>query len=243
MLQIENKYTAEHEWTIDEQEYALNIIVSAKVHAEQIVPLLQRIQAYYEKSEKDIYVQVTEPAFRKENEVLLGKWQQDICQHIFILDVLKAKELPIFNRMHLKENFTIHSIQELTPQEVSSIQRGENVWFPTRFHPLRYETVARNSLILRDNDELVGWCVVVQATNQMLMYDNLFVKENYQSLARSLSLFWYAISMQIDQTQMDYLTFVVDGQNNRMLKVLQNKVHSPMVDYQKVAVYKLIHNF
>ncbi|MET3658400.1 hypothetical protein [Sporosarcina psychrophila] len=239
---MKNQQAIERDLIINEQEHALNIIVSAKVRAEQIVPLLQRIQEYYEKCEKDLYVQITETEFSKGNdEVLLGKWQQDICQHIFILDALKTKESPIFHPMHLKENFTIHSIQELTQHEVSSIQLGENVWFPTRYHPLRYETMAHNSLILRDNNELIGWCIGVHATQQMLMYDNVFVKERYQSLARSLSLFWHAISMQIERTQMQYLTFVVDGQNERMLKVLRNKVRFPMIDYQKVTVYKLSH--
>lgn len=233
----------EPEWIIDEQESELNITISTKVHAEEIAPLLQRIQVYYEKCEKNLYVQVTELEFNSkgdELELLIGNWTQDICQHIFILDALKIKELPIYKRKHLKENFTIHSIQELTPQEVTSIQHGENVWFPTRYHPLRYETMAYNSVILRDNKELIGWCVVVQATEQMLMYDNLFVKESYQSLARSLSLFQHAISIQLARTQIRYFTFVVDGQNKSMLKVLQNKVHSLMVDYQKVTVYKLI---
>lgn len=240
---MEHKQTADAKWIIDEQDSELNITISAKVHAEQIPPILQRIQVYYEKCEKDLYVQVTEPEYSSkgdELELLLGKWQQNICQHIFILDALKTKELPIFMRKHLKEKFTIHSIQELTPQEIASIRHGENVWFPTRHHPLRYDKMASNSVILRDNNKLIGWCIVVQATEQMLMYDNLFVKESYQSFARSLSLFWHSLLIQIDRTQMRYITFVVDGQNKPMLKVLQNKVHSPMVDYQKVTVYKLI---
>ncbi|WP_153732800.1 hypothetical protein [Sporosarcina obsidiansis] len=237
---MKNQQAIEHDWIIDEQELTLTFIVLAKVQTEQIIPLLQQIQMLYEKCGKDLYVQITETEFRKENEVVLRKWQQDLCQHIFILDVLKTKELPIFTRRHLKENFTIHSIQDLTSQEVASIQDGENVWFPTRYHPLRYEQIAQNSLILRDDNELIGWCIVVPATQQMLMYDNIFVKERYQSLARSLSLFLHAISMQIERTQMQYLTFVVDGQNERMLKVMQNKVHVPLIDYQKVTVYKFI---
>ncbi|MFD4490975.1 hypothetical protein [Lysinibacillus fusiformis] len=230
----------EQEWLIDEQENSLIIVVTTKVSSSKLVELLAHFAAEYGTSNKDIYVQVSEVQFSKDNEVTADKWKKEISQHVFILDALKTKDLPIFSRNHLKEGFTVHSIQELTPQEVDFIQKGENVWFPTRYHPLCYETIADNSLILRRHDELIGWCVVLPSTNQLLMYDNLFVKERYQSLGRSLSLFWHAISIQLKRTQMKYLTFVVDGENEKMLKVLQNKVHVPLVDYQKVTVFKLM---
>ncbi|WP_016993742.1 hypothetical protein [Lysinibacillus boronitolerans] len=234
------KQSVEQEWSIEEQEKSLNIVVSTKLHHTQLEELLAHFADEYGTCNKDIYVQVSEVEFNENNVISSDKWKKEIAQHVFILDALKVKELPIFNRNHLKEGFTIHSIQELTPQDIDFIEKGENVWFPTRFHPLCYDTVATNSLILRHHKELVGWCVVLPSTNQLLMYDNLFVKERYQSLGRSLTLFWHAILLQLEQTPMKYLTFVVDGENEKMLKVLRNKVHAPLIDYQKVTVFKLM---
>lgn len=234
------KQSVEQEWSIEEQEKSLNIVVSTKLHHTQLEELLAHFAVEYGTCNKDIYVQVSEVEFNENNDISSDKWKKEIAQHVFILDALKVKELPFFNRNHLKEGYTIHLIQELTPQEIDIIEKGENVWFPTRFHPLRYETVANNSLILRHHKELVGWCVVLPSTNQLLMYDNLFVKERYQSLGRSLTLFWHAILLQLEQTPMKYLTFVVDGENEKMLNVLRSKVHVPLIDYQKVTVFKLM---
>lgn len=234
---MELKRQPEYEWQINEQEESVNIIAE-KLHKAQIVSFLEKIESDYKTCKKDIYVQVSEIEFKEEKDKTIYNWIEDISQHVFILDAMETEKLPIFTRNHLREEFTVHSIRDLTSEEIDSIQKGENNWFPSRYHPLRYERMARNSLILRHRNELIGWCIVVPATDQLLMYDNLFVKENYQSLARSLSLFWHAVSIQVKQTQIKYLTFVVDGGNKRMLKLLQNKVHMPLVDYQKITVFK-----
>jgi hypothetical protein len=44
------------------------------------------------------------------------------------------------------------------------------------------------------------------ATSQLLVYDNLFVKAEYQSLGRTLSLFHHALTIQIEQSPIQYMT-------------------------------------
>lgn len=54
-------------------------------------------------------------------------------------------------------------------------------------------------------------------------------------------MFWYAVSVQAEQTQMRCLTFAVDSENKKMLEVLKNKAAPLTIDYQKATVYCLKH--
>ena len=168
----------------------------------------------------------------------ISNWEKVIEQCVFILDAQKTYDLDVFSKSYLKDVFSVDSITSLTEEEIQQIQLGENDWYPTRYHPLRYQTYAKNSVILRQEDEVIGWCVVVPATSQLLMYDNLFVKAEYQSLGRALSLFHHALSIQIDQSPIRYITFSVHGDNHLMLKLLRERVTDVLIDYQNVVIYQ-----
>lgn len=225
------------QWHLDEQEKSVHITVQKALTASEVMAILQLVEAKYEAEQKDIIIQFIETTLST-TSIQKPCWQLELCQHIFILDAVKAASLSSFQRVPLKKEFTVAPISELTEQERVDINLGIDVWLHPRFNPLHYTEVASNSKILRHKGELIGWCIVVGASDQMLMYDNVFVKVPYQGLGRAMLLFWHALNEQLQTMPQRYITFVVDGHNQSMIKLLQKKVTASLIDYQKVTVLR-----
>lgn len=227
------------QFTIQEDLNSIKIMVSAAVIEEQVPSVLEKVRAEFIHVQKNLHVQLVKKKFEYKQANRILYWKKAIEQSVFILDAQKTYNLDVFSKNYLKDVFSIDSITSLTEEEIQQIQQGENDWYPTRFHPLRYQTYAKNSVILRHENEVIGWCVVVPTTSELLMYDNLFVKAEYQSFGRALSLFYHALSIQITQSPIRYITFTVHGDNDPMLKLLRKRVADVLIDYQNVVIYQL----
>lgn len=228
------------QFTVQEDENSINIIVTTEVIATQVPAIIEKIRLAFSSVQKQLYVQFVKKEFDYQPAVSLVHWHKAIEQSVFILDAKKTYELDIFSKSYLKAAFSIDAITSLTAEEIKGIGQGENEWYPTRFHPLRYQSYAQNSVVLRHNQQVIGWCIVTPATPQLLLYDNLFVKKEYQSLGRALSLFHHALAIQLAQSPIRYFTFTVHGDNDLMLKVLKKRVETVLVDYQSVVIYHLL---
>lgn len=232
------KEDVNRQFTIQEDADCIKILVSTNVIEEQIPIILEEIRLEFNGVQKQLYVQMMKKNFDYQSSAQILHWKKDFEQSVFILDAQKTYELAIFSRNYLKEVFSVDSLASLTETEIQYIQQGENVWYPTRFNPLRYQTYAKNSVILRHNNKVVGWCVVVPGSSELLIYDNLFVRTEYQSLGRAFSLFYYALAIQLKQSPIRYFTFAVHGDNDLMLKVLCKRSKNVLIDYQSVIIYK-----
>ena len=228
------------QFTIQEDVDSIKIMVSTAVIGEQVPSILEKIRVKFIHVQKRLHVQLVIEQFEYKQANRISYWEKEIEQSVFILDAQKTHELDVFSKNYLKDVFSIDSITSLTEEEIQQIQQGENDWYPTRLHPLRYQTYAKNSVILRHKNEVIGWCIVVTATSQLLMYDNLFVKAEYQSFGRALSLFHHALSIQMTQSPIRYITFTVHGDNDPMLKLLRKRVKDVLIDYQNVVIYKFV---
>lgn len=227
------------QFSTEEDVDSIQIMVSTAILDEQIPSILEKIRVKFIHVQKKLHVQLMKKKFEYKQANRISYWEKEIEQSVFILDAQKTYDLDVFSKNYLKDVFSIDSITSLTEEEIQQIQQGENDWYPTRFHPLRYQTYAKNSVILRHKNEVIGWCIVVPATSQLLMYDNLFVKAEYQSLGRALSLFHHALSIQMTQSPIRYITFTVHGDNDPMLKLLGKRVTDVLIDYQNVVIYQL----
>lgn len=223
------------EYEIEEDLDTVRFIVNSSVDDTKVNEILDELGCGLYQTQKKLHVQFTKESFDYKRIPKLDRWEKIMEQCVFLLDAQKTFDLEVFSKSYLKGIFSIASVSSLTEAEKEEIQRGENVWFPTRFHPLRYEMYAKNSVILRCNDELIGWCITVPTNSQILLYDNLFLKAKYQSLGRALSLFHHALSIQLNESPFRYLTFSVHGDNDLMLRTLGKRVDSVLVDYRSVV--------
>ncbi|MFD2444568.1 hypothetical protein ACFSO7_11380 [Bacillus sp. CGMCC 1.16607] len=174
-----------------------------------------------------------------ENHLISSNWILKNHQNIFIFDGQNMNKDHWLLINHLTEDFTIDSIQSVTNQEEEEIERGKNIWYPERFYPFQYNSMGKNSLVMRFKGNIIGWCVTTIAGSNMLMYDNLFVKKEYWNLGRSISLFGKSLKIQCEESDIKYVTFTVHGDNKPLLKILHKRTLDYKVDYKELKVYEL----
>ncbi|MED4401348.1 hypothetical protein [Metabacillus fastidiosus] len=166
-------------------------------------------------------------------------WNLKTSQQIFLFDGVKMDTDQWIRTNHLNTDFSIDNLTTLTSQEKEEIKQGKNIWYPDRFDPFQYQTIGRNSLVLRYKGQVIGWCITELASENILMYDNLFVKEQFWNMARSISLFGTSLRMQCEESDIRYITFTVHGDNTPLLKILHKKTADYIVDFKELRLYKL----
>ena len=175
-----------------------------------------------------------------EKHLINSKWNLHTNQNIFIFDGGKMNKDNWLKEDHLSKDFRIDSIHTVTKQEKEEIEKGKNIWYPNRFYPFQYNNIGKNSLVMRFKGSLIGWCITDLASENMLLYDNLFVKKEYWNLGRSISLFGMSLKIQCEESDIRYITFTVHGDNNALLKILRKKSVDYIVDFKELKLYKLI---
>lgn len=112
---------------------------------------------------------------------------------------------------------------ELTPTEKQEILPGQ--WDTPSLFPFsddsRIEQV--NSLVLRYNGEIIGWCVNHRVAPDTIRYSTLFVREKFQKLGRGVSLLAESIKRQIAGS-VPYYTFAVARENAQMLQFVNRRL-------------------
>ncbi|RNB92678.1 hypothetical protein EDM56_00600 [Brevibacillus fluminis] len=164
-------------------------------------------------------------------------WSNQTNQHVFLFDGIKMANDQWLKNQFLSNDYTIDSVLTLTEHEKQEISTGLDEWYPARFHPLHYQTMGKNSLVLRHKGEVIGWCITCVAGQNILLYDNLFVKKGYWNMARSISLFGKALQIQLSESPIRYVSFTVHGDNIPLLKIIKKRSMSYIVDYQNLKVY------
>lgn len=198
-----------------------------------------------EKQLSTIYLTVSQNNFNNtkntsvlEKHLISSNWVLSNNQNIFIFDGQKMNKDPWLSINHLTADFSIESIQSITNEEKVEIDRGKSIWYPDRFYPFQYNTMGKNSLVMRYKGIVIGWCVTTSAGNNMLMYDNLFVKREYWNLGRSISLFGKSLKMQCEESGIKYVTFTVHGDNKPLLNILYRRTLDYKVDYRELKMYQ-----
>ncbi|MGG3888656.1 hypothetical protein [Metabacillus fastidiosus] len=166
-------------------------------------------------------------------------WNLKTSQQIFLFDGVKMNTDKWIRKNHLNTDFSIDSFTTITSQEKEEIKQGKNVWYPDRFDPFQYQTMGKNSLVLRYKGYVIGWCITELASENMLMYDNLFVKEHFWNMARSIFLFGKSLKIQCEESDIRYITFTVHGDNKPLLKILHKKSVNYIVDFKELRLYEL----
>ncbi|KAB2332579.1 hypothetical protein [Bacillus mesophilum] len=172
-----------------------------------------------------------------EQQLLSMSWSMSDHQNIFILDGKEMAQDSWLNKEHLTTDFTIDSISTITKQEKEEIEVGKNVWYPDRVYPFQYPSIGRNSLVMRYKGRVIGWCITTIAGSNLLMYDCLFVRREFWNLGRSISLFGSSLKIQSEESNIRYLTFTVHGENSPLLKIIQKRAGSYIVDFKEIKLY------
>ncbi|MBW4495159.1 MAG: TIGR03032 family protein [Oscillatoria princeps RMCB-10] len=162
-----------------------------------------------------ITAQALEPLLKKLN------WQPP--QTTFLLAKSRTDiigKAPWLHKYPLPAAFTVFPWGELTPDERQEILQGQ--WYPPSLSPFgdeaRIEPV--NSLGLRYNGGLIGWCVNHRVAADTIRYSTLFVRERFQKLGRGASLLAESIKLQV-ASPIPYCTFSTAVDNAPMLKFVE----------------------
>ena len=172
-----------------------------------------------------------------EKLLLSMSWSMSDHQNIFILDCKEMAQDSWLNKEHLTTDFTIDSISTITKQEKEEIEKGKNVWYPDRVYPFQYRSIGKNSLVMRYKGRVIGWCITYISGSNLLMYDCLFVRKEFWNLGRSISLFGRSLKIQSEESNIRYLTFTVHGDNTLLLKIIQKRAGSYIVDFKEIKLY------
>lgn len=123
----------------------------------------------------------------------------------------------------LPDGVTIFPWVELTAKEQQTIRQRAD--YPAALNPFssdpRLEPL--NSLGLRDQETVIGWCVTHRVAADTIRYSSLFVQEKYQKFGRAITLLTAAIKLQIASSIPNY-TFSVAIENPQMKQFLHRRL-------------------
>jgi GNAT superfamily N-acetyltransferase len=130
-------------------------------------------------------------------------------------------QAPWLNKYSLPSSFTIFPWQELTPSEQAELTQRND--YPPSLSPLTQDTRLENlnSLGLRYQGKVVGWCLTHRIDPQTLRYSTMYVEPKFQKLGRGISLIAEAIKRQLNQPQIPYFKWSTAADNQPMLRFNQ----------------------
>jgi GNAT superfamily N-acetyltransferase len=92
---------------------------------------------------------------------------------------------------------------------------------PERIYP-------STSLLMRYNEKIIGWCISYQMKAGTIEYNNLFVFNDFRNKGYAIKLIELALAAQHLKTTIPYATWIINAQNNAILRVF-NQVGKPHV--------------
>lgn len=141
------------------------------------------------------------------------------------------KTFPL-HRYPFPSAYTLFPWQELTSQERETIQQQQHniLKYPDILSPFTEESriEPRVSLGLRYRGEVVGWILGHRDCKDTIYYRSLFVRADFQKLARGYSLIPAALKLQLQIPELTKLAFIVMQDNPQMLKLVRRRL-SPYI--------------
>lgn len=133
----------------------------------------------------------------------------------------RARQLPA--------RFSIKPWSATNDSERVAIREGEGIWYPSLLSPFVEEKSIdpEYSLVLYDQDELVGWIIVDRMGASTLLFKTMFVKTPFQPMGRGLALFAEAIHRMVQKPELTDAVCFVEAVNEPMLQAMRRRIMGP----------------
>jgi len=131
----------------------------------------------------------------------------------------KIAQIPWLNKYPLPAKFTLFPWTEITPTDLEDLKQLN---YPPSLSPLnqdsRLETL--NSLGLRYDGKVVGYCITHRVDEQTIRYSTMYVEPPFQKMGRGITLIAEALKRQIN-SNIPYYKCAVAADNQPMLRFTQ----------------------
>ncbi|WP_157737964.1 GNAT family N-acetyltransferase [Aneurinibacillus soli] len=129
----------------------------------------------------------------------------------------------------LPPRFSIATWSSTDTVERAAIRQGEGVWYPPLLSPFVEENAIdpELSLVLRDQNDLVGWLITERMGESALLYKTMFVKKQHQRMGRGLALFAEGIRRMMQIPDLTEALCFVEGTNKPMLQAMRRRIMGP----------------
>jgi GNAT superfamily N-acetyltransferase len=145
--------------------------------------------------------------------------------HLRINQSLIEQAFPVFHSKHeLPDGYGFKIWSEVTEQEKEKIKthNQERHWYPEDVSPFQLEHLIEKdvSIALTFHDEIIGWLIIHQITQETLEYTALFVDENHRSFKIGHLLMGEGINRQAAQAKFPKFLFTVKAENKVMVRFI-----------------------
>lgn len=156
---------------------------------------------------------------------------------IFIGSIQSLRGSRWLNEVRMPKNFQMAAWDSLTDMEMTAVQEGCDEWYPEKLSPWveGHDINPQLSLVLKYKGEVIGWLMVKRAARNMVLFQSLFVREEFSRLGRGGLLLSEGLRAALANRAMEYAMFVVEHENTAMLQLI-NKHFSPYVIRRKYLV-------
>ncbi|MBR8827123.1 MAG: TIGR03032 family protein [Gomphosphaeria aponina SAG 52.96 = DSM 107014] len=131
----------------------------------------------------------------------------------------KIAQAPWLDQYPLPEKFTIFPWVEITPTELEELKQLN---YPPSLSPLTQDSRLEplNSLGLRYDGKVIGWCLTHRVDQQTIRYSTMYVEPPFQKMGRGIALIAAALKLQIN-SNIPYYKYAVAADNQPMLRFTQ----------------------
>ena len=146
----------------------------------------------------------------------------DMLLYSLDMENLVEEDAPQFTLMELPVDYTVSSWEELSEQDFAELKKGCGNLYPELTSPfLEEERVdPLNSVFLRDeNQKIIGWTITHRLNSETMLYRNVFVIKEFQSMGYAMLLMAHAIWRQYDRG-IYKLMFCVHVKNKSMNRIV-----------------------
>ncbi|MCU0440509.1 MAG: GNAT family N-acetyltransferase [Raineya sp.] len=139
----------------------------------------------------------------------------------------QVKDLPWFQIKDYPENFEVSLWKDTTQEERQYIfnkQQSEN-WYPENLSPfqLPHLPTGEFSLVLKYNNQIVGWIITHQSTSKTVQITSFFVDKEYRNTKASLAIIIDCVERYYNAGLAEQAIFMFES-SNKMMQTLSKKI-------------------
>ncbi|WP_240422024.1 GNAT family N-acetyltransferase [Paenibacillus periandrae] len=236
-----------HPPVLDEPARVLSVYVDERFRRLGIATaLMQELKACLRrKNWKPVFVEYY--ALNKyegfERLLLKSGWQTPaVYSRFYRCDILTGRESPWIHRFKLPAGYRVIPWSELKRDELAEMNLLQEAGFNAYYMPLHQEGIIERScsLVLKLDEEIVGWSIIDRELADTLLYRVLYIREEFRDHGLGPALAAQS-AQRVSRTDASHLVIQILESNVRMRKIADRLLipMRPVVTEYKTAVIEL----
>nr|WP_275983832.1 GNAT family N-acetyltransferase [Paenibacillus hamazuiensis] len=165
-----------------------------------------------------------------------------VYSRFYRCDILTGRESPWIHRFKLPARYRVIPWSELKRDELTEMNQLQEAGFDAYYMPLHKEGIIERScsLVLKLDEEIVGWSIIDRELADTLLYRVLYIREKFRDHGLGLALAAQS-AQRVSKTDASHLVIQILENNVRMRKVADRLLAPmrPVVTEYKTAVIEL----